>query len=299
VSSIIVGRVGAEVSDASLSSSPPNRTSLRASESVARAEVRPITDDEVEHFFANGWVTLPALIRPTFAAELLVRARRLMGIDGTAQARLPGEDEINPFSSYQPYLDPDKEDDLFRALATARKLGHNAARLLGSMSSVRLLRNDLAVKLPMARMSHRGQPTPFHQDQYVQPVDRNMLNFWIALADVTPEQGSLVFRSGSHRLGLLGPSSAIASWPRLAECPLTEPHHLRAGDATVHHGLTVHGAPENSTDRARWATLCAYFPSDAPDERADGFGLASGEPLDYTHFPLVYEPDRATPDRGL
>jgi hypothetical protein len=286
------------VADAASSGSPPDRTSLRAPEPEAWVGVRPVTDDEVEHFFANGWVKLPALIQSTLAAELLGRARRLMGVDGESQAQSPGEHETNTFLSYQPYLDPDNEDELFYALATARELGHNSARLLGSTSHVRLLRNDLAVKLPVARMAHRGRPTPFHQDQYVRPVDRNGLNFWIALDDVTPEQGPLVFRSGSHRLGLLGPSSAIASWPRLTECPLTEPHHLQAGDATVHHSLTVHGASENSTDRARWATLCAYFPSDAPCDRTDGFGLASGAPLDYTDFPLVYEPDRTTPVRG-
>jgi ectoine hydroxylase-related dioxygenase (phytanoyl-CoA dioxygenase family) len=38
---------------------------------------------------------------------------------------------------------------------------------------------------------------------------------------------------------------------------------MRAGDATIHHCLTVHSAPENLTDTPRWVLLASYMPGDA------------------------------------
>ena len=58
----------------------------------------------------------------------------------------------------------------------------------------------------------------------------------------------------------------LAQYPKLTELyEVSPPLHYQPGDATVHHGYMVHGAPPNETDRHRLAYLngieklnCAY-----------------------------------------
>jgi ectoine hydroxylase-related dioxygenase (phytanoyl-CoA dioxygenase family) len=129
------------------------------------------------------------------------------------------------------------------------------------------------------------------------------------------------FRDGSHTLGELGnlrqewkvaeefrgtkrdkwgaDSDPYAEkYPFLDEdYPVSPPIDLKAGDATIHHCLVLHSAPENTTDRPRWVLLAAYMPGDAlytgkPGNLAiekaalTGHKLEIGEEL--TNEPVVY-----------
>lgn len=115
---------------------------------------------------------------------------------------------------------------------------------------------------------------------------------------VEPDQGSLQFFSGSHRCGLLGkipPTPDVDlfdEYPELARFPISAPHHMRPGDATVHHGLTVHGSGANNAGRERWSFAVAYFPADArytgaPNHDCDGFDLKMGHTIEHPSFSLV------------
>ena len=43
---------------------------------------------------------------------------------------------------------------------------------------------------------------------------------------------------------------------------LSPPFHYQPGDATVHGGYMIHGAPPNTTDRDRWAYIYGYIPAE-------------------------------------
>ena len=109
------------------------------------------------------------------------------------------------------------------------------------------------------------------------------------------------FVNGSHREGPLGRTyheegmpDVFEKYPDLLDrYRLSEPLHLRPGDATAHSGLVVHGAPENTTDEARWAFIASYFPADtlytgAPFHNFDGRGLEVNKPFDLPITPIVY-----------
>jgi hypothetical protein len=268
-------------------------------------KARDLTDDEVASFKENGWVKLSSLISTEQAAELLQRAKARMGPEGDSQDARPGRD-------YKPqgFMDYDgiaEEDELFAELAFGKDLGRNAQRLIRALTSrdaaVRSYLNSVLVKLPSAKdASHGTGPTEWHQDTSA-PMDRvgNLL-FWIALDEVTPEMGSMRFYSGSHRIGRLGETSQwikgrglLDVYPRLKdEHPISPPLHYRPGDATVHAGQTVHGAPRNSTSRPRWAFTSAYFPADAlytglRSPRTIGLGLEVSKPFEHPRFPIVMD----------
>ncbi|MDG1896865.1 MAG: phytanoyl-CoA dioxygenase family protein [Fuerstiella sp.] len=102
--------------------------------------------------------------------------------------------------------------------------------------------------------------TPPHQDNYYfNLTPPKVLTIWVALDAVDTENGCLRYVPGSHvdgarphdRSSVLGFSQGISNYgddDMAREVPVS----LAPGDATVHHGWTVHRADANqSTNRQR------------------------------------------------
>ena len=115
-----------------------------------------------------------------------------------------------------------------------------------------------------------------------------------------PERGTMRFVDGSHRLGVLGkmrdtPEDNVESrYPSVfRKHALSPPLDLKAGDATVHHSLTIHSAPANTTTEARIAFVVQYFAADClyipsgdvtvPEIQELTFGAA----FDHPRFPVI------------
>lgn len=269
-------------------------------------ELRSITDEEAEFFFEHGWVRLRRLISPELAGRLLARAKQLMGEDAEAHSSRPGIDvePDNPVS--KDYRSPSADDQMFRSLVRSPKMGANIARVLGRHSQIRLIDDELMVKLPADAAGTKGAPTHFHQDGHrTMTYDEGLAVLWMALDEIRPEQGPLVFYDHSYQLGPLGrfdvpQEQAEQLVPQLARCPRTEAPLLNPGDATIHHSLCVHGAPKNTGGRPRWAYRVAYLPGDARFIGLNpGYSRALGveaydsidlPALDDRH-PIVHDPD--------
>jgi ectoine hydroxylase-related dioxygenase (phytanoyl-CoA dioxygenase family) len=256
--------------------------------------VRDVTDEEIAHFQEKGWVMLRSLISEEDAADLLQRAKQRMG--DTAQGDVDLEHTLGRQSQqFRTYYKIDLEDPKFRALRTHRDMGHNAARLYGREMAIRSNTTLIAPKLPSSlagEISGTGD-TMYHQDHNVMG-QTNSIAFWLALDEATPEMGTMRFRDGAHRLGWLTPP--VLDWPQAQALRLAPPLTYRPGDATAHHQLMIHGAPENLSDRVRWAFIFSYFPAHTPflgtpSAHTDGLGLEIGKPFDHPNFPLVYDPD--------
>ncbi|MEO5876912.1 MAG: phytanoyl-CoA dioxygenase family protein [Streptosporangiaceae bacterium] len=250
--------------------------------------VRTATDDEVAFFKDNGWVALPGLVGPGDVAALRQVARQRL--DQRRRDRTTAVDE-----AFGQSRDIAETDPLFRELTLSPSLAATATRLLHGVAGVRVQVTNLLVKEPDG--GHGA--TEFHQDFPWMPMDRSaMLTVWLALVDVPADMGSLRFYSGSHRHGVLGRSftragdDQLSQHPWLAELPLSEPLDLAAGDATVHHALTVHGAAANGHDTPRLSFTATYFDCDAlytgtPYGQTDGLGLTVNAPFDHAKFPKV------------
>lgn len=247
--------------------------------------VREVTDDEVAFFRDHGWARLPALVAPEAVTTLRERAAGHLRARERARATLVDQ-------AFGQSRDVAEADAAFRALALHPRMGGNAARLLGGVRAVRVQVTNLLVKEP----GEHGA-TEFHQDFPWMPMDRSaMLTVWLALARVPADMGALRFYSGSHRHGLLGRSFArtgddqLSQHPWVTELELSPPLDLEAGDATVHHALTVHGAPANRRDTPRLSFTVTYFDADAlytgaPYRQTDGLGLRVNEPFEHPRFP--------------
>ncbi|HYE07432.1 MAG TPA: phytanoyl-CoA dioxygenase family protein [Planctomycetota bacterium] len=219
--------------------------------------VRAVTDAEVAFYHEHGWVKLPRLTTPEFAAELLRVGREWHERNGKQETQwnalaMPGR--IEPY----------------HALMFSDVMGRNAQRLVD--------RKRLSgVDVPMRyRVDHFVSKPPgsggatYHQDSVEHGTDRaGELQFWLALAEVTADMGPMRFMSGVHREGSLGSvfregdDGLLNRYPLLEKLyPLTPPIEYQPGDATVHHGYMVHGSGPNLGDRPRMSYIFSYTPAD-------------------------------------
>lgn len=297
-----------------MASSVAKPKKLVSSQAKAEQAVRPITENEVAFFEQNGWVLLKSLVSPDLCRAMLERGKprmaELLGGDQgvsaletstrknmTASAGR-GEGTVIDIKQWVEWRGAvrDARDPAFCEMALDRTMGRNVRRLLGRDKSMRVYHDILTCKLP----DQISTPTAWHQDATNFPLDRNVLTAWVALDEITPEQGPVQFYCGSHRGGLLGNTpyhgkfDIVDEYPELARFPVSPAHHLQPGDCTVHHGLTVHGASANCTSRQRWSYLVSYFAdgtryTGAPNHDCEGLDLKVGYEIEHPSFPLVAE----------
>ncbi len=263
---------------------------------VISTVARDVTDDEVRFYQDNGWVKLEGLISPALAAEILDQVKFM------EKAEVTDNGTIHDRPLWRDWHFPGRDQGIepIRTLVYSREIGRNAQRFVGREVPINYHADMMAVKMPQGHTA--SQPTGWHQDWVNFPFDRvGFLTFWIALDDIPPERGAMRFLQGSHHAGPLGKMGlntdidVVGYYPGLKErYPVSPEIHLVAGDATVHNGMVVHGAPENSTDKARWALIASYHPADtcytgAPHHifRQD-MGLEVGKPIKHELFKVVY-----------
>jgi len=199
------------------------------------------------------------------------------------------------------------------SLVTRAELGRCAARLLET-SAVSVIEDQLLDKPP------GGAPLATHQDyRYWQfSTSARMLTCWIALDDMTFENGTVHVVPGSHRWGQQAVERDLAedfrdsvngatSYLRVAEAlrpPGAEiqfvPVIVPAGGGVLFHSLTIHSSGRNTTDRRRRAVSVHYASAECriiPGKTYDQAfpycfaRLKDGDRLVNQYLPEVYSAD--------
>jgi len=261
--------------------------------------VRDIADEELRAFREHGWVHLRGLVSKADTAALLAKGKELVARAQTASAGGNGVCEDFWFSwSNSVFEARFMADGPFVDIARSAEMGRVAWRLVNAARSqtdqvpVRSLGGNLFCK--MGGGSPWGREIPFHQDGPSFDVCApGFATIWIALDEVDPDQGAMRFLDRSHCAGALpGHRSGfpLARNPELlANYHVTAPLRYAAGDASAHDGFTLHGSPENRTERSRWGYACLYVASDltfddsAYADRPHGFR----PPLE--RYPISYD----------
>lgn len=172
-----------------------------------------------------------------------------------------------------------------------------ASQLLGG--AVRFWHDQLFCK-----PARHGGVVAWHQDYSywtrTQPMAH--LTCWIGLDDSTTENGCVHYIPGSHRwdllpiTGLAGDMHAIRNvlndeqWEQFQNPVAVE---LKAGEASFHHPLMIHGSFANSSDRPRRATVINVIKngvcSDSNEPLLEGTDpIPIGEPLGGQFYPLLF-----------
>lgn len=174
-----------------------------------------------------------------------------------------------------------------------------ASQLLGG--AVRFWHDQLFCK-----PARHGGVVAWHQDYSYWTRTKPMahLTCWIGLDDSTIDNGAVHYVPGSHRwdllpiTGLAGNMEAIREvlsdeqWEQFQKPVAVE---LKAGEATFHHPLMIHGSFENRTDRPRRAAVINVFldgvRSDSDEPLLSGVpAVPRGNPMTGPFFPLLFNP---------
>jgi ectoine hydroxylase-related dioxygenase (phytanoyl-CoA dioxygenase family) len=262
----------------------------------------PLIDREhVDSFERNGFVVIPDLIT---LDELDVYRER---VSAAVLSRTAGDDRrLEEKSRYQQSflqcmnLWEDFED--VRRLTFHPRLGQAAAELLG-VDAVRLWHDQALYK------QAGGRPTDAHQDHPYWPIKETLsVTAWIPFEGSTLASGALGYLPGTHAIGLrkfvnifFGEPEDILADPEVAGI---EPVFVEVpkGSVAFHHGLTVHLAKPNSTERDRAVHTIIYFPDGStrgypnPHFSVDRGGIDVGQPIDSDATPIVWpRPDGDLP----
>ena len=153
-----------------------------------------------------------------------------------------------------------QDNEKMRNIMLDERIGKMAAQLAGA-DGIRIWHDQALIKKPWAN------PTSFHLDTpYWSFSDRRALSIWVALDDVTYENGCLFFVPESYqktKLEIAGigknMDAIFGVYPEFKNTKAT-PALMKAGTCSFHNGLTIHGAHANMTPGYRRAMTCAYMP---------------------------------------
>ena len=196
-----------------------------------------------------------------------------------------------------------KIDDTIKKYFLSAKLGEMLCKLAG-INGIRVWHDQTLQKRAW------DNPTSWHVDipnwSFYSP---NAISIWIALDDVTLQNGCMYYLPGSHKIahygknGHFGPNMG-ALFDEYQEFREIEPvaAKMNAGSAGFHNGPIAHAAGPNMTPYPRRAMTCAYMPDGATfnglqnvlsDEQIDRLKL--GDVLDdESQTPLVWSKERDT-----
>ena len=129
-----------------------------------------------------------------------------------------------------------------------------------------------------------GLEVPWHQDGQYWPIrPRATVTVWIALDDVTRENGCMRVIPGSHRMGEFSHQisdredlvlSNVLDDPRIDLSKAVDVT-LEAGQLSLHDANLVHGSQPNRSRHRRAGFALRYMPSSAHYDRSLSMGQAS------------------------
>lgn len=257
-----------------------------------------LAPEERDHYQEKGYVAGIELLDRLQIDELLSDLSEIMKPDYAADPRFyeyHANESADPSSRLFHVLGAWRVSRAFHDLIFSQPFITVAEQLLGG--PVRFWHDQLFVK-----PARDGAIVAWHQDYSywtrTKPIAH--LTCWIGLDDSTLENGCLHYVPGSHRWDLLRPGDLAADMDSMID-QLTDdqrsafspiPIELRAGEASFHHPMMVHGSFDNRSDRPRRAAVINVFRdgvvSDTDQPLLDGIPIIpKGQKIEGRFFPLL------------
>jgi ectoine hydroxylase-related dioxygenase (phytanoyl-CoA dioxygenase family) len=224
-----------------------------------------IGSEEVGFFQENGYLQIPGFFSKEEIAELgnaldkTVDEKRERILGGGRET----DDDYNRVFNQMVNLWVDCEN--IRRYSFDARLAEVARKI--SKCKRLVIYHDHGLIKPGGEQS---KATNWHQDAPYWPMEQvGALSAWIAVDDVTVDNGCMQFIPGSHKYGRLAPvalsTEGASVLKDIEETDIEveiEPvvMDMEAGGVTFHHGCTFHYATPNRTRSPRRALAIIYIP---------------------------------------
>jgi hypothetical protein len=120
----------------------------------------------------------------------------------------------------------------------------------------------------LCKEPHDPKRVPWHQDATYWPVrPTRTVTIWLAIDEVTPENGPMRFVPGSHTNGKIdwevaqGDTALAQEIMDVSTYPDPFDNVLQAGQISIHSSTLIHGSQPNDTDQRRCGLTLRYVPS--------------------------------------
>ena len=209
----------------------------------------------------------PVSLRNSYRRDGLIRSVDVLNDDEVQSIRLKlqtfiSENQDNPDFSNWVYSKSYLALRWVADLAFHPRILDHVAALIGG--DILLWDASIPLKAPQSK-KYFG----WHQDATYWPLEPadDMLAVWLAISDVSLENGAMRAIPGSHMRGQLphnatgDTSSMLRRGQRLngeIDDQSAIEFSLRAGQASIHHPLTIHGSAGNTSNRWRYGILFNY-----------------------------------------
>jgi phytanoyl-CoA hydroxylase len=204
-----------------------------------------LTEGEINFYHREGYLQIPGLLPLDVAEQLREEVMQIMHAIGGYEG--------NKLKQTNEYL----EGSLLEQYVHSANLANVAGQLMGGEALLYL--PFTAVKGSGGGMFH------FHQDNNYTRLDNPSVNLWMALTDMTPENGCLMVVPRSHTHGTYESSnSPDGDTHQMVNVEPKDflPIRMRPGDVVAFTRLTIHGSGGNSTPDPRVAYAIQYARED-------------------------------------
>lgn len=258
----------------------------------------PVTDQDVEAYRENGFIQYKSFfstdemdrLREAIDQAIASHRDRILGAEGGGRSSGDYERVFNQMVNM--WVDSPEA----KQFAFSERLAETGRRL-SEARHVRIYHDHAMVK-PSGQES---KETNWHQDAPYWPMDPvGSFSAWIAVDDVTIDNGCLHFVPGSHKYGLLeaiklgveGESIVDKMRAQGHDVADPQPMEMEAGGVTFHHGCNFHYAGPNKTDRPRRAFAIIYIPdyvtfTGGNEAAGAGDEMTAGGPWDHPKHPIL------------
>jgi ectoine hydroxylase-related dioxygenase (phytanoyl-CoA dioxygenase family) len=252
-----------------------------------------LAEQTVQQFERDGFVVIPGLL----SDGELDRYGQLVTEAVAARTRdddVPLEEKSRYQQSFVQCMNLWEDNPGIRPLTFHPRLGQAAAELL-RVPAIRLWHDQALYKQP------GGRPTDAHQDHPYWPIKETAsVTAWVPFEGSTLASGAMAYLPGTHVIGLrrfvnifFGEPEDLLADPDVAGI---EPVFVEVprGSVAFHHGLTVHLANPNTTDRPRAVHTIIYFPDGStrgyphPHFSVDRNGIEVGQVIDGDATPMAW-----------
>ncbi len=232
-----------------------------------------LTQEQINYYRKNGYLTIDGFLseeeleiwRNTLADALKQRQGRKFP---HSELKTGEDDGINTDATYfgnvfDQIINLWMTHDGMKELILDKRIGKMATQL-ADVEGIRVWHDQALIKKPWANPTSWHIDTPFWSFSH-----REALSIWIALDDVTVQNGCLYFMPGSHldtkfdepNIGM-NMGEIFREYPQyIDKKPFVSV--IKAGSCSFHNGLNIHAAGPNMTNGYRRAMTCAFMPDGA------------------------------------